>query len=410
MKRGDAVVVLDRAAPAPAADVERALGEAEVLLEVDQQEVDAQPVLGRGPEAVLVAPCDRALEHGLLVRPVVPAPCVVRIVEVRDGELPCNRVPLRHFRSAFQSGSLWRKYSQRYRARNGPHGHGRRQRRRGVVSWTRAAPAARRRARRPRPRAAPHRRCTPPDGRDRSGISPHTIRHFPDRRRARLPPSFRPRTPTPGKEEHDAGCVRTRPAPARHAGDRRRLRPAVRARLARPLLRRLPTPRRGPTLGPPMNVDLYEKIWIGISIGLIAVFVGSIGYGASAFAGHPAQPRRDDRSEDGADRRAVRAAGRHGPAGRAASRSCCSRRCSPSCRTRSACPREARDLPDDQSRRRARLRDRRDQWQRHGGPRLRVQFTTVFDEPGEYLIVCNEYCGLGHHFMQGKLIVTREGT
>ena len=38
------------------------------------------------------------------------------------------------------------------------------------------------------------------------------------------------------------------------------------------------------------------------------------------------------------------------------------------------------------------------------------QFTTVFDEPGEYLIVCNEYCGLGHHFMQGKLIVTREGT
>src|SRR5690606_40845019 len=63
---------------------------------------------------------------------------------------------------------------------------------------------------------------TPPDGRDRSGISPHTIRHFPDRRRARLPPSFRPRTPTPGKEEHDAGCVRTRPAPARHAGDRRR--------------------------------------------------------------------------------------------------------------------------------------------------------------------------------------------
>src|SRR5690606_39831186 len=69
-------------APAPATDVERALGEAEVLLEVDQQEVDAQPVLGRGPEAVLVAPCDRALEHGLLVRPVVPAPCVVRIVEV----------------------------------------------------------------------------------------------------------------------------------------------------------------------------------------------------------------------------------------------------------------------------------------------------------------------------------------
>ena len=33
------------------------------------------------------------------------------------------------------------------------------------------------------------------------------------------------------------------------------------------------------------------------------------------------------------------------------------------------------------------------------------QFTTRFDEPGEYLIVCNEYCGLGHHTMAGKLRV-----
>jgi cytochrome c oxidase subunit 2 len=33
------------------------------------------------------------------------------------------------------------------------------------------------------------------------------------------------------------------------------------------------------------------------------------------------------------------------------------------------------------------------------------QFTTVFDTPGNYLIVCNEYCGLGHHMMHGRLIV-----
>lgn len=33
------------------------------------------------------------------------------------------------------------------------------------------------------------------------------------------------------------------------------------------------------------------------------------------------------------------------------------------------------------------------------------QFTTTFDRPGEYLIVCNEYCGLGHHQMYAKLIV-----
>lgn len=33
------------------------------------------------------------------------------------------------------------------------------------------------------------------------------------------------------------------------------------------------------------------------------------------------------------------------------------------------------------------------------------QFSTTFDSPGEYLIVCNEYCGLGHHGMFGKLVV-----
>ncbi|HSG81656.1 MAG TPA: cytochrome c oxidase subunit II [Gemmatimonadota bacterium] len=33
------------------------------------------------------------------------------------------------------------------------------------------------------------------------------------------------------------------------------------------------------------------------------------------------------------------------------------------------------------------------------------QFTTEFGQAGEYLIVCNEYCGLGHHVMAAKLIV-----
>lgn len=32
------------------------------------------------------------------------------------------------------------------------------------------------------------------------------------------------------------------------------------------------------------------------------------------------------------------------------------------------------------------------------------QFTTQFD-PGEYLVVCNEYCGVGHHTMSSKLTV-----
>jgi cytochrome c oxidase subunit 2 len=33
------------------------------------------------------------------------------------------------------------------------------------------------------------------------------------------------------------------------------------------------------------------------------------------------------------------------------------------------------------------------------------QFTTTFATPGEYLIVCNEYCGTGHHLMSAKLVV-----
>lgn len=37
-----------------------------------------------------------------------------------------------------------------------------------------------------------------------------------------------------------------------------------------------------------------------------------------------------------------------------------------------------------------------------------TQFTLTFDGPGEYVIACNEYCGLQHHSMVGKLIVTKE--
>jgi len=33
------------------------------------------------------------------------------------------------------------------------------------------------------------------------------------------------------------------------------------------------------------------------------------------------------------------------------------------------------------------------------------QATATFDTPGEYLVVCNEYCGLAHHLMQGTVVV-----
>jgi cytochrome c oxidase subunit 2 len=33
------------------------------------------------------------------------------------------------------------------------------------------------------------------------------------------------------------------------------------------------------------------------------------------------------------------------------------------------------------------------------------EVTTRFERPGEYLVVCNEYCGFAHHLMQSTVIV-----
>lgn len=33
------------------------------------------------------------------------------------------------------------------------------------------------------------------------------------------------------------------------------------------------------------------------------------------------------------------------------------------------------------------------------------ELTYTFDEPGEYLVVCNEYCGIGHEYMSTRLMV-----
>lgn len=34
-----------------------------------------------------------------------------------------------------------------------------------------------------------------------------------------------------------------------------------------------------------------------------------------------------------------------------------------------------------------------------------TEFTYIFKKPGEYLMLCNEYCGAGHQVMMGKLVV-----
>ncbi|WP_338451845.1 cytochrome c oxidase subunit II [Niallia oryzisoli] len=36
------------------------------------------------------------------------------------------------------------------------------------------------------------------------------------------------------------------------------------------------------------------------------------------------------------------------------------------------------------------------------------EYTTTFDKAGEYLILCNEYCGVGHHMMTSKIEVVKK--
>ncbi len=38
-----------------------------------------------------------------------------------------------------------------------------------------------------------------------------------------------------------------------------------------------------------------------------------------------------------------------------------------------------------------------------------ARVTYTFEEPGEHLIICHEYCGIGHHNMWGRVIVEEVG-
>jgi cytochrome c oxidase subunit 2 len=33
------------------------------------------------------------------------------------------------------------------------------------------------------------------------------------------------------------------------------------------------------------------------------------------------------------------------------------------------------------------------------------EITVDFDDPGEYTMLCHEYCGIGHHNMSARIIV-----
>ncbi len=70
---GGAAGVVDGARTGAAADVERAFGEAEVALDVDEEEVDAGSVAGGGGDGVRLAVVRRCGHQGHLVGVVVEA-------------------------------------------------------------------------------------------------------------------------------------------------------------------------------------------------------------------------------------------------------------------------------------------------------------------------------------------------
>jgi cytochrome c oxidase subunit II len=158
-----------------------------------------------------------------------------------------------------------------------------------------------------------------------------------------------------------------------------------------------------------MHVDLYEKVWMWASAALIVLFLGAIGVGAGSQAIHPPShvetvdpTRLSENAEFGHPGVATQPDGsvvvtvvsemfgfRPDPIRIPAGRPVTFRLTSPDVihgflvvGTNA----NAMAIPGYVS-----------------------QFTLTLDRPGEYLVVCNEYCGLLHHNMTGKLIVEGDG-
>ena len=154
-----------------------------------------------------------------------------------------------------------------------------------------------------------------------------------------------------------------------------------------------------------MKVDLYEKAWIAVALVMLIGFLGAMTYGALVHAVHPpshmetidplkvrtdsefAEPRVEIQSDGSALVILVAEMFRFEPG---------------EIRVQAGKPVRFRMTSPDVL---------------HGFqivgtnantmvvPGYVSDFTLTFERPGEYLVLCNEYCGLSHHFMQGRLIV-----
>ncbi len=157
-----------------------------------------------------------------------------------------------------------------------------------------------------------------------------------------------------------------------------------------------------------MKVDLYEKIWMWGAAALIVIFVGALVFAAGSHAIHPPShvetidPTTAAESGEFAEPGVT-------PTGDGA-------RVVMRAQMYSFFPAEVRVPRGKPVTFRVTSSDVLHGFQIVGtnanmmiSPGYVSQFTMTFPWAGEYLILCNEYCGLGHHLMQAKLIVEEAG-
>lgn len=157
-----------------------------------------------------------------------------------------------------------------------------------------------------------------------------------------------------------------------------------------------------------MKVNQYEKLWMGGAAALIVLFIGAIVFGATSQAIHPPShvetidPTTAARSGEFAEPGVTLTAD--------------GARVVLVTKMYSFAPAEVRVPRGKPVTFRVTSPDVIHGFQIVGTnanmtivPGYISQFTMTFPWPGEYLMLCNEYCGLGHHLMQGKLIVEEAG-
>ncbi len=154
-----------------------------------------------------------------------------------------------------------------------------------------------------------------------------------------------------------------------------------------------------------MQVKLYEKLWMWAAAAVIVIFIGTVAYGAFAQGVHPpSHVETIDPGQVRSDARFTRPGVTVRPDGSAEAVVLA--------QMFAFLPAEVRVPAGRPVTFRMTSPDVIHGFQIVGTngnamviPGYVNQFTMVFKNPGEYLIVCNEYCGVAHHAMHGKLVV-----